>query len=321
MAAKAGGEGAANDTAAGFPGGAQVRAFIATLRGARGMSPHTIRNYTQALRDFCRWAADYCGFDGDFRGLSRRAIRDFIIEKQRTHSRATLHNHLAALRALFRHLLRSGTVETSPLLGLRSPKLPKQLPRFLTEKQTAALLAAPGKLHESGRIDAWVRTRDEAVLELLYGAGLRVAELCGLDHAHVDAGAGLVRVLGKGRKTRLIPAGAIALAALQRLRRISPFSNTADSPVFTTGPGTAKRLTPRAVQLLLKRHLAAADLPPDLTPHKLRHTCATHLLDHDADLRAIQEQLGHASLSTTQIYAHVSLARLKKTHALSHPRA
>lgn len=307
------------DTADHFPGADAVRDFIRTLCQERRLSAYTARNYRQALRDFCRWAEKSGGFTGDFNQLSRRLVRDFVIEKQQTHARATLHNHLAALRSFYRHLLRKKRVDASPLIGLRSPKLPRKLPRFLTEQQVADLLAAPEQLHRAGRIDAWERTRDQAVLECLYGAGLRVAELCGLDYAQVDFSSGVVRVLGKGNKERIVPVGSVALDAIRQLRALTPRSNRDGDPVFTTA--RHRRLYPRAVQLLLKRYLAAADLPRDLTPHKLRHTCATHLLNHDADLRLIQEQLGHASLSTTQIYTHVSLARLKNAHAKAHPRA
>jgi integrase/recombinase XerC len=303
------------------PGSGTIQNFVATLRDIRRVSLYTVRNYQQALRDFCLWAEKNGGFTGDFGKISRRLMRDFIIEKQHSHSRATLHNHLAALRSLYRHLQRNGVVDASPLTGLRSPKLPKRLPRFLTERQMADLLAAPEKLHRADRLDGWTRTRDEAMLEFLYGAGLRVSELCGLNYASIDFSSGLVRVLGKGRKERLVPIGAAALASARRLRAATPRSNRDEDAVFTTGRESIERLYPRAVQLRLKLYLAAAELPPDLTPHKLRHTCATHMLDHDADLRVIQEQLGHASLSTTQIYTHVSLARLKRTYALAHPRA
>lgn len=304
-----------------FPGSETVQQFVATLRDIRRVSPYTVRNYQQALRDFCVWANKNGGFTGDFNKIPRRLMRDFIIEKQLTHSRVTLHNHLAALRALYRHLLRNHGVNASPLTGLRSPKLPKHLPRFLTEHQMANLLAAPEKLHRAGRLDGWTRTRDEAILEFLYGAGLRVSELCGLNYASIDFSNGLLRVLGKGRKERLVPVGATAMEAIRRLRATTPRSNRDGDAVFTTGRESTEHLYPRLVQLRLKLYLEAAGLPPDLTPHKFRHTCATHMLNHDADLRVIQEQLGHASLSTTQIYTHVSLARLKRTHALAHPRA
>jgi len=322
----------ASEDAGDFPGAPAVNAYIATLSGARQLSPNTVRNYTSALRDFCLWAKTESGFAGDFATISRRLARDFIIEKQRTHERTTVHLHLAALRGLYRHLLRTGSVECSPFTGLHSPKLPKRLPRFLTETQMAELLGAPAKLHAAGRLDAWTRVRDTAILECLYGAGLRVSELCGLDYERVDFSTGLLRVLGKGRKERLVPVGEKAIAALQKLRLYGTGggvkdtaagrpSRTTGGAVFTADATRRHRLYPRAVQLLLKRHLAAAGLPSDLTPHKLRHTCATHLLDHDADLRMIQEQLGHASLSTTQIYTHVSLARLKAAHSKAHPRA
>jgi integrase/recombinase XerC len=303
-----------------FPGAAEVAAFARSLAEVRRVSPHTVRNYAQALRDFCLWAQTAGGFSGDFGKLPRRLVRDFVIEKQRTHERSTLHNHLAALRSFYRWLLRDGKVSASPLAGLHSPKLPKKLPRFLTETQMTSLLRAPARLHAAGRIDAWTRLRDQAILECLYGAGLRVAELCALDYADIDFESGLVRVLGKGNKERVIPVGIVAVGAIRQLRPPSPGVSRSGA-VFATDPSGGKRLYPRAVQLLLKRHLAAAGLPSDLTPHKLRHTCATHLLNHDADLRLIQEQLGHASLSTTQIYTHVSLARLKMAHKLAHPRA
>jgi len=313
------GGGAGGADADDFPGAPVVREYVALLTGARGLSPNTARNYATALRDFCLWARREDGFDGDFARVSRRLARDFIIEKQHTHERTTVHLHLAALRGLYRFLLRAGRVESSPFTGLRSPKLAKRLPRFLTEPQMAALLSAPAELCVAGSIDDWTRTRDAAVLECLYGAGLRVSELCGLDYERVDFASGLLRVLGKGRKERVVPVGMTAVAALERLRAAT--GGAATGAVFTTERDRRRRLYPRAVQLLLKRCLCAAGLPPDLSPHKLRHTCATHLLDHDADLRMIQEQLGHASLSTTQIYTHVSLARLKAAYEKAHPRA
>ncbi|MDR2863499.1 MAG: tyrosine recombinase XerC [Puniceicoccales bacterium] len=304
-----------------FPGASSVSHFILSLSSERRMASYTIRNYGQALRDFCLWAQKESGFDGDFSRLSRRLMRDFIVEKQHTHARTTLHNHLAALRSFYRYLLRKGIVESSPLTGLRSPKLLHKLPRFLTEQQTLKLLKAPAKLQAAEHISEWTRIRDEALLECLYGAGLRVSELCGMDYDNVNFTNGLIRVLGKGNKERIVPIGAVALAAIVKLRNVTPRCLHTNAPVFTTDESAAHRLYPRAVQLLLKRYLDAAGLPQDLTPHKLRHTCATHMLNHEADLRIIQEQLGHASLSTTQIYTHVSLARLKSVHARAHPRA
>ncbi|MDR2982037.1 MAG: tyrosine recombinase XerC [Puniceicoccales bacterium] len=302
-----------------FPGSVHVEMYISALANERRASRYTVRNYNQALRDFCLWAEKDAGFSGDFEKLRRNTVRDFIVEKQQTHARTTLHNHLAALRGLFRYLMRENIVKASPLTGLRSPKLPKQLPRFLTEQQTADLLAMPQALQVSGRIDESVRLRDEAILECLYGGGLRVSELCGLNYGDVDFSTGVTRVHGKGSKERMVPIGKVALAAIVNLRKVAGQIPAYDSPIFTTE--RHQRLYPRAVQLLLKRYLKAAGLPQDLTPHKLRHTCATHLLNHDADLRSIQEQLGHASLSTTQIYTHVSLSRLKSAHAKAHPRA
>ncbi len=300
-----------------FPGAAEVAAFVQSLE-ARQTSSYTRRNYAQALRDFFLWARSEVNFSGDFREINRRLARDFIVEKQRTHTRKTVHNQLAAIRGFFDFLLREKILEESPWTVLRSPKIPKRVPQFLTEKQMARLLAAPQQLQEAGRISAWERVRDEAMLECLYGGGLRVAELCGLDHGHFDFAKGLVRILGKGNKIRVVPLGEVALRAVENLAKMSERTEP-DAPVFKTAKG--ERMYPRAVQLLLKRYLAAAELPGDFTPHKLRHSCATHLLDHEADLRMIQEQLGHSSLSSTQIYTHVTLSRLKAAYSKAHPRA
>ncbi|MDR2512999.1 MAG: tyrosine-type recombinase/integrase [Puniceicoccales bacterium] len=305
-----------------FPGHENVTEFIQMLEHGRHVAPYTVRNYRQTLRDFCLWAHKNAGFQGDFQKVTQRLVRDFVIERQTTHARTTLHNHISALRTFYRYLLKRGIVDASPLTGLHAPKLPKKLPRFLTEKEIANLLEGPLKLYNAGRIDTWTYARDQAIFECLYGAGLRIAELCRLSYECVDFTEGLVRVLGKGSKERIVPVGTVARDALLRLQKFLPHADrNGEKPVFTKTLGYPAFLHPRSVQVLLKRYLALAGLPADITPHKLRHTCATHLLNHGADLRVIQEQLGHSSLTATQIYTHVSLARLKEMHAYAHPRA
>jgi integrase/recombinase XerC len=307
-----------DDASPDFPGRPVIEEFLRSLAVEKHSSKYTLRNYGQALRDFCLWAKEDHGFSGDFAKLTRKQLRDFVIEKQNTHKRRTLHNHVSALRALYRRLRLLGEVKTNPLTGLVLPKLPKSLPKYFTEKQARDFLDGPQTLLDAEQLTTSEAARDTAVLEILYGGGLRVSELCGLNRGDIDFAAGTVRVLGKGRKERVVPIGETAMDALAAHLDHMP-SGAHDAPVFSSP--RLPRLYPGFVQLMVKRYLTLAGLPADLSPHKLRHSCATHLLDHGADLRLVQEQLGHASLSTTQLYTHVSLARLKNIHAKTHPRA
>ena len=304
-----------------FPGAGTVSVFCAHLKNERRLSPYTIRNYEEALRDFALWAKDTCGFRGDFSSLTRRELRDFIIERQRGNaalSRRTIHNRISALRTFFRWLRMREKLKTSPLTGVALPKLPKSLPKFLTEKQVGELLAMPRQAYEDKLISEAQCVRDTAALETLYGGGLRISELCGLTLGAVDFPSGTVRVLGKGRKVRVVPVGEVALDALRTLKDFLG-ETSREAPLFRGNGG--KPLAPATLQRWLKKYLALAGLPMDITPHKLRHSCATHMLEHDADLRLVQEQLGHANLSTTQIYTHITLARLKAAYKKAHPRA
>ena len=304
-----------------YPGAGTVGEFCAHLANERRLSPNTVRNYEEALRDFARWAENACGFRGDFASISRRDVRDFVIERGRGNtplSRRTLHNHVSALRTFFLWLRRKGRLAAAPLTGVVLPKLPKTLPKFLTEQQAAELLAMPQQAFEEGLVDEAQCLRDRAALETLYGGGLRVGELCGLTAEAIDFSAGTARVLGKGGKTRVVPVGGAALDALRALAK-AQVGVARGAPLFRGKSG--KPLSPATVQRQLKKYLALAGLPTDITPHKLRHSCATHMLDRGADLRLVQEQLGHASLSTTQIYTHVTLARLKSAYKKAHPRA
>jgi integrase/recombinase XerC len=205
------------------------------------------------------------------------------------------------------------------------------LPKFLTVDQINALLEAPLKLvpNESSGADEAARRealrlarRDVAILETIYSCGLRISELCGLQVADVDAGERLVRVRGKGKKERLVPIGETALKSIQEYWNLAPALAGGNAPVFMMIRGGKPRpLSPRALQLRLKKHLATAGLDPRLTPHKLRHSYATHMLDAGADLRSVQELLGHAHLVTTQVYTHLTTERLKKAYDAAHPRA
>lgn len=292
--------------------------FANHLVRERRLSRYTVRNYRQAFDDFYRWLAAppanlwARGFDA----LTNRDMRDFVIEAQRRFDRRTLHNHASGLRTFFKYWIRRGRLSRDPLIGVPLPKLEKRLPKFLTESQMKQLLAGPLRLVENGTRDRQRALRDLLAMELLYGGGLRVSELVALNHESIDEESGVARVLGKGGKERLCPLGRVAMAVL---REVAADSAARTGPVLTNPDGT--RMSVRAVQLMLKRYLALAGLPLDLTPHKLRHSYATHLLNAGADLRLVQELLGHSQLATTQVYTHVSVARLKEIYARAHPRA
>lgn len=294
--------------------------FAAYLALERRYSAYTLRNYRQAFEDFVLWRCrGGVSEEGALDGLTPRVMRDFVIEAQHRYGRRTLHNHASGLRALFKYWQRQGRVEKNPLVGLALPKLQKRLPQFLTEEQMKRLLDAPLRLLENGSESPFIAWRDRLAMELLYGAGLRVSELTGLNYGAIEADGTVARVLGKGRKVRLCPLGKVAAGVLAKWRREFARDTGLDAPVLVDS--SHRRLSDRTVQLLLKRHLALAGLPLDLTPHKLRHSYATHLLNAGADLRLVQELLGHASLNTTQVYTHVTVARLREIYNKAHPRA
>lgn len=293
--------------------------FADHLAKERRYSPYTLRNYRQAFDDFYRWRVEDDADELDLPGLEVRAMRDFVIESARRFGRRTLHNHVSALRAFGKFWVKRGRLKRNPFAGLPLPKLEKRLPQFLTEEQMRRLLAGPQRLVENGSADAFTAGRDRLVMELLYGGGLRVSELVGLNYGAIDFGDGVARVVGKGGKERLCPLGRVAMAVLGRFRDEHARDRGPAAPVVINA--RHERLGVREVQLLLKRYLALADLPLDLTPHKLRHSYATHLLNAGADLRLVQELLGHAQLTTTQVYTHVSIARLQEIYAKAHPRA
>jgi len=315
-----------------------VETFLTHLAADRGASPYTRRNYEQALREFTGWHQSERGSHPNWRALQRddfRAYLRFLGRGGRSGgreaglSRAAVQLRFSALRTFYRFLVRRGELTQTPIRHLALPRVPRRLPKFLTKDQMVALLAAPLRELEERRragqpVSPDVETaawRDAAILELLYSCGLRISELCGLRVEDLDWAGQAVRVRGKGRQERLAPVGAPALEAIraywQRLGMAPGFG----SPVFLAGsPGTAP-VIPRTVQLRLKQYLAAAGLDPSLSPHKLRHSFATHLLDAGADLRSVQELLGHAHLATTQVYTHLTTERLKRVYDQAHPRA
>lgn len=301
---------------ASWPGQPAVADFLGRNLAARRLSPRTCLTYGRSLKGFARWLARGTGWEGDWSTVTARNLRDFVIERQKTHARTSVHNQVSAVRAFLADLRERGGIQATPAAGLSLPKLPRSLPKILTEAQADALLAEPeGKF--GARETALTRACDRAVLELLYGGGLRVSEVCGLTLGDLDLGTGLARVLGKGSKERVVPVGDAAVAAVRAYLALRGAAARTEPLLLARRRGG---LQPRAVQLMLKARLRAAGLPMDLTPHKLRHACATHLLSNGADLRHVQEQLGHASLSTTQIYTHLTVAKLREVHRRAHPR-
>jgi site-specific recombinase XerD len=231
-------------------------------------------------------------------------------------ARASVRLRFAALRSFYAFLHMRGEVEKNALLEVQLPKPEKRLPKFMTTTQMGTLLDAPAKSEKSRQAPAWMAARDSAIMELFYSTGMRLSELVGLDVKDVDPIGETARVLGKGAKERICPVGGPALEAISRYRHAARVET---GPLFLNK--SRRRISSRAVHSLLKLRLAQAGLPADLSPHKLRHSFATHLLDNGADLRSVQTLLGHASLSTTQIYTHVTVERLKAAYFAAHPRA
>lgn len=303
-----------------------ARAFIDGLRRERGASEHTVRAYASDLAAFIR-SLGACR-DGsvpterqasvDWRCVDPQAVRAYLADLHRSGSaRASIARKLAVVRAFFRYLTRRGIVDQNPAALLRAPKQDRRLPRVLTKDEAADLIRA-GASSPAGSLEG---LRAAAILETFYSAGLRLSELAGLDLKDISFDEGLLRVLGKGRKERIVPIGQAALAAVHAYRKGLPGTLRAstEGPVFLNRSG--RRLGGRSIARIV--HQAATGLltGSKVTPHALRHSFATHLLDEGADLRAIQEMLGHVRLSTTQRYTHVSPAKLMAVYDEAHPRA
>lgn len=298
-----------------------VRDFLQHLATERAASVYTQRNYRHALSEFSKWHHEERKAQPNWKALERDDFRAYLRYLGRHQlSRAATQLRFSALRSFYKFLIRRGVVDQLPIKGIVLPKLAKRLPRFLTPQQMLDLLRAPLK-DIKDQNDQTIAHRDAAILEVIYSCGLRISELCGLKAEDINWNQQCIRVCGKGKKERLVPVGAPALQAIEAYWRQLPEAPAPSMPVFLAQPNKPKPMYPRLLQLRLKRHLAAAGLDPNLTPHKLRHSYATHMLDAGADLRSIQELLGHAHLVTTQVYTHVTTDRLKKAYDQSHPRA
>jgi integrase/recombinase XerC len=312
----------------GDPGelGSAVARFIAHLEQERRASRHTVDAYRRDL-------GQLLGFIAERRPSARRVgdldvllLRGFLGQLARTHAPPSVGRKIAAVRALLRYLQRRGEIEKNPAEELSLPKVRRPLPTFLNVDAAAEVVTTPDEDTPEG-------LRDRAFLETLYGSGLRVSELCGLDLGHIELGRardgaaemGSVRVIGKGDKERVVPLGSQAVSALARyLERRSELRDPktgAQDPKALFLSRRGKRLGVRRVQTLVHDYGALGAGRADLHPHALRHTCATHLLDGGADLRAIQKMLGHQSLATTQRYTHVSMDHLVKVYDAAHPLA
>ncbi len=300
----------------------QIELFEGYLRDERRMSPRTVTTYgrdLRALRDF----ASEAGLPLDAKRLGVVALRGHLAQLFDGNGPATLSRKLSAFRSFYKFLERRGIVKENPAASLKSPKVPKPLPKFLTVEDAFRVVEAPTS--DRGR-DGRMKVRDRAILELLYGAGIRVSELSGITLDQIDVSGGSLRVIGKGDKERVVPLGGAARDALTAWLETRPTmkkkkegATIHPTALFLGRWGTA--LTARQVQNIVRRYGALGSGRGDLHPHALRHTCATHLLDAGADLRTIQELLGHASLSTTQRYTHVSVDRLMAVYDKAHPMA
>jgi integrase/recombinase XerD len=290
-------------------------AFSDALWLEDGLSRNTLESYRSDLEQFGAWLTKHRHQDNGLITATHSDLLAFIAYKFSARVKAsTTCRELSSLKRFYRFLLREGKIQVDPSLNIDAPKLPRSLPASLTEADIEGLLNAPN-------IHVPLGLRDRAMLEVLYASGLRVSELVSLDSAQISLNMGIIRVMGKGGKERLTPLGEEALEWVSRyvtgVRRIL-LGESSSNALFITSRGSA--MTRQAFWYLIKRYARQAGIAKPLSPHTLRHAFATHLLNHGADLRVVQLLLGHADISTTQIYTHVARERLKRLHALHHPR-
>ena len=296
---------------------AAAEGFLRHLRIERNASPLTLKSYGTDLAGLMEFFRSIEGRLPEPRHVSIGQLRAYVAGlHQRGYARSTIARRLASLRSFFEYCRREKLVESNPARALRTPRQGRRLPHFLSTDQVATLLETPASDQPAG-------LRDRAILETLYSAGLRVSELVAMDLGDWDRDGNVLRVRGKGRKERIAPVGRFAVAALGdwlEVRRPAADIGPSDhDAVFLNRFG--RRLTARSVGRLLEKHIAAAGLDQLTSPHTLRHSFASHMLDGGADLRSVQELLGHKSLTTTQIYTHVSTRRLRETSERAHPHA
>ncbi len=294
------------------PPDAFIEEFLLFLRAEKNASPRTIINYHHALRKF---RAAYPSTPWDL--LTADDFRAYLFRLMKANAaRSTIRLTFSSFRSFFDYLVRRKHVTKNVLFQVSMPKPEKQLPVFMTPTQIDHLLELPLKLPRTKQAPSWLPLRDIAILETFYSTGMRLAELAQLNVGDVNEATSSVQVLGKGRKERLLPLGEPALQGILKYRQAAKIKS---GPLFINKSKT--RLGARSIWILMKKYLQAGKLPMNLSPHKLRHSFATHLLDGGADLRSVQKLLGHSSLSTTQIYTHVTAERLKDTYFRAHPRA
>jgi integrase/recombinase XerC len=288
-----------------------VEEFLRYLANERNASPRTLKAYRQALIAFGaerKQSWKKCPAD-DF--------RDYLFAlMKRGQARSYVRLQFSALRTFYQFLAARKRLRHNPIREVQLPKIEKKLPLVLTRQQVEELLTAPMREAKKRSAPVWMPLRDTAIMELFYSSGLRLSELAALDVADVDLYTESLRVFGKGRKERVCPVGLPALEAISRYRAAA---NVHAGPLFMNK--ARRRMSVRSIWLVLKRYVHHTSIPISISPHKLRHSFATHMLDRGADLRSVQALLGHASLSTTQIYTHVTVERLKKAYAEAHPRA
>ena len=306
-------------------GDPELQRFSRYLMAERNAAAHTLDNYAADLAQF---VASKWGVDAEppypWADLSETDARNFILAFTKDGAKATtVLRKIAAARAFCRFLQREERIIDNPFSLLKGPRKAKTLPRVLSAEDVARFLERPAIDFREGRISEYAFLQDRAMFEALYSTGCRISEMTAVKWGEIDFDRGTLIVTGKGAKDRLVILGRPALTALAELRKktetIDPALAAADADVFRSK--RMVRASARFVERRMKRYLAEAGLPTDVTPHKLRHSFATHLLDAGADLRSVQEMLGHTSLSTTQIYTHVSIERLRDEYAKAHPRA
>jgi len=300
----------------------EIAEFVTFLSKERNDSPHTVKAYERDLGAFAAFCQDYYGGPWSWAGVDRLAVRGFLAAEQRRGlAKRSVARALSAVRTFYRFLNATRGLEVNPARAARTPKLDRTLPTWLDRAETEMLFAAAEQRAAAG---GFREARDLAMLEMFYSSGIRLSELAGLNDPDVDLVSDQVKVRGKGKKERIVPIGTHAATALRQYvrhrDRLLAVNRASTRAVFVNGRG--KRITPRGIQLAMKRLFGAlAGRGKALHVHALRHSFATHLLDAGADLRSVQELLGHASLGTTQVYTHTSVERLKKVYHQAHPRA
>ncbi|NTC84231.1 tyrosine recombinase XerC [Agrobacterium tumefaciens] len=295
------------------------QSWLAAIAGERRLADNTVEAYERDTRQFLTFLTGYIGKPAsiaDIADLRPVDLRAFLASRRREGAGArSLGRHLAGLRSFLHYLQKKGMVNAAGATAMRSPKQPKSLPKPLTDRQALKITTTEAQLNE----EPWIAARNAAVLSLLYGCGLRISEALGLAPADFTPDARSLRITGKGNKTRMVPLLAVVTEAVEAYKKLCPYHLAADQPLFLGARGG--KLQPAIIQREMQKLRGAFGLPENATPHALRHSFATHLLAGGGDLRTIQELLGHASLSTTQIYTGVDTARLLEIYDNAHPRA